>query len=76
MSYVKTTLSYRQVAWVGDPIQELMNHLYSDADMAGDAVTNKSATGVFLALEGTRSRFPIAAISKRQTAVSHSTPEA
>ena len=76
MNYIKCTLSYRQVAWFGDTITELMMHLYTGADMAGDAKTYKSTTGVYFALEGPHSRFPIAAMSKRQTAVSHSTPEA
>ena len=76
MSYVHSTLSYRQAAWVGDSIENLSLHLYSDADMAGDAKTHRSTSGVYLAIEGPRTRFPIASISKRQTSVSHSTPEA
>ena len=53
-----------------------MLNLYTDADMAGDAKTNRSTSGVYVTLEGRRTRMAIAASSKRQTAVSHSTPEA
>ena len=72
MAYVHSTLNYRQSACAGDSIDQLSLHLYTDADMAGD---NRSTSGVYLAIEGPRTWFPIASISKRQTAVSHSTPE-
>jgi len=42
----------------------------------GDLGTRKSTTGIFLALAGPNSFFPLTGISKKQTAVSHSTPEA
>ena len=44
--------------------------------MGGCQRTSKSTSGVFLSVEGPNTFFPIAAISKRQTSVSHSTPEA
>ena len=49
---------------------------YSDADHAGDQKTNRSTTGGFLTIEGWGTSFPISAVCKKQTAVSHSTPEA
>merc|ERR1712051_789520 len=76
MSYVKTTKHYRLTSWIGDPIEDLRLHLYSDADFAGCQTTNKSTTGVFMALEGPRSFVPVATVSKKQSCVSYSTPEA
>ena len=65
MNYVWSTLKYRQTAWIGDCISDLMLNLYTDADMAGDAKTNRSTSGVFVTLEGLRTRMAIAAASKR-----------
>ena len=76
MCYVHHTLHLRMVGWVGDSISDLRLHLFADADWAGDAVTMKSTSGVFLCVRGPSSSFPLAAISRKQTAVSHSTPEA
>ena len=36
----------------------------------------KSTSGVYLCIQGPRSCFPLAGISRKQGAVSHSTPEA
>ncbi len=49
---------------------------YSDADFAGDKKRQRSTSGVFLALYGAHTFFPLSAQSKKQTAVSHSTVEA
>ena len=49
--------------------------LYSDADFAGDRETLKSTSGVFLAILGPRSFYPVTAISQKQTAVSFSSVE-
>ena len=73
MQYVKSTLSYRQTGWIGDPIAGLNLHLYADANFGGSM--GKSTSGVQLNIEGPRSSFPIEAISSVQQAVSHSTPE-
>ena len=48
---------------------------YSDADSAGDRESSKSTTGIFMALTG-QIFFPLNGVSKKQTCVSHSTPEA
>ncbi len=65
----------RSDAWVtAQPTSEL--GLFSDADFAGDRAGMRSTSGVFLALYGPHSFFPLSAQSKKQTAVSHSTVEA
>ena len=50
--------------------------LVTDADFAGDKETHRSTSGVFLCIRGPSTFFPLAATSKRQSCVSHSTPEA
>ena len=49
---------------------------YADADFAGDHKTARSTTGVHMCLKGPHTYFPMNGISKKQDAVSHSTPEA
>ena len=61
---------------VGDNPDKLSLSLYSDADFAGDKASSKSTTGIFLALTGPNTFFPLNGVSKRQACVSHSTPEA
>ena len=53
--------------YIGDKPEDLRFQLFADADFASDLVIRKSTSGLFLALT---------AASKKQTAVSHSTPEA
>ena len=50
--------------------------LFTDADFAGDMVSQKSTSGVHLTLMGPNTMFLLHGISKEQTAVSFSTPEA
>ena len=50
--------------------------VYADADFAGCKKSAKSTSGVFLCLCGPNTWVPLAAISKKQGCVSHSTPEA
>ena len=50
--------------------------MYTDADFAGCKETGRSTTGIFLTLEGPHTFFPLNAVSKKQSVVSHSTPEA
>ena len=76
MSYIHHSLERKMFGWIGDKRADLKISLYADADFAGDLETMRSTSGVFLALVGPNSFFPISAISKRQTCVSHSTPEA
>ena len=76
VSYIKSTLHYRQFGWIGDDAKFLQPHAYTDADFAGCARTLRSTTGIQMQIEGPNSCFPIAASSKRQPHVSDSTPAA
>ena len=76
MSHVDHSLNKRQIGWVGDMPTELAPHMFCDADFAGCTQTQRSTSGVHMALMGPRSRFPVAAASKIQGCVSNSTPEA
>ena len=66
MAYVKYSLPYRQVGWVGDSLSDLKVHLYSDADFAGCAETKRSTTGIHTVVLGPWTCFPINGQSKRQ----------
>ena len=59
-----------------DKMGDLGPHLFADADFAGCPETLRSASGVWLAVMGPNSCCPLSGMSKKQTAVSHSTPEA
>ena len=50
--------------------------MYADADFAGCKRSGRSTSGAFFRLAGPDTFFPIQPHSKKQTAVSHSTPEA
>ena len=76
IKYIHSTYHLRQVGWVGDGLPDLAPHLYADADLAGDADTQRSTSGVHLAIRGPHTNFPLCGISKRQSCVSSSTPEA
>ena len=71
-----TPLSTSQSSWVGDKVENVRLALYADADFAGCPNTARSTTGVYFALMGPSPHCGLAAISKRQSCVSHSTPEA
>merc|ERR1711893_377165 len=75
MCYVYSTQDYVQVAWIGDPLKDLRLHLYSGADFAGCQSTNRSTSGVFLALEGKRSSCPIGFNCKKQFHTCYATAE-
>ena len=74
--YLHSSREHRMSGWVGDPATLCSLHLYSDADFAGCQRSNRSTTGVCLAIEGPHTCLPLSAVSKKQSAVSHSTPEA
>ena len=76
MSYVQSTLDHRMVGWTDGHFDDTTLHLYSDVVFAGCQKSSRSTSGVFLAIEGPRTKFPISALSKKQYCVSHSTPEA
>lgn len=63
--------------WRGDrDTSQLAVSLLCDADLAGCTKTAPSTAGAFLALVGPHTFLPLSAVSTRQTAVPHSTPEA
>ena len=74
--YIKGTISLKMYGWIGDKRDKLELVLYCDADLAGDRNDAKSTSGIFMCLVGPTSFMPLAAVSKKQTSVSKSTPEA
>ena len=76
VAYMKYSRDLRMIGWIGDPLPKISPHLYADADFAGCVETMRSTSGDILVLRGPHTSFPIAAYSKRQGCVSHSTPEA
>ena len=74
--YIHHALDQRMIGFTGDKSEALWLGLYCDADFAGDKKDCKSTSGVFLALLGPHTFFPLSAVSKKQTAVSHSSTEA
>ena len=76
VSYIKCSLDIKMTSWVGDPLDKWELVVYSDADLAGDLETSRSTTGVFLCVRAANTFVTLQGISKRQSCVSHSTPEA
>ena len=76
ISYINCTTDLSMYAWIGDPIEKLGLVLFCDADLAGDRTDSKSTSGVFLCILGPRSFVPLTGVSKKQTSISRSTPEA
>ena len=76
MCYVHSTYHIRKVGWVGEGADTVGVHLYADADFAGCKRSGRSTSGAFLCMGGEDTFFPLQAVSRKQTAVSHSTPEA
>ena len=76
MAYIYQNDDLCMYGWVGDEAKDLRLWLYTDADFASDKLTSKSVSGVFCSLTGPNTFFPICALSKKQSAVSHSTTEA
>ena len=76
MCYINSTLDYRMYAKAGDNLDDVMIACFADADFAGCPYTLRSTSGVYVKLVGPNTHFPFTGMSKKQTAVSHSTPEA
>jgi hypothetical protein len=76
MCYINSAYHMRMTGWIGDTADDLCPHLSADADFAGGAGQSRSTSGIYLALQGTNSCFPLAAQSQKQGIVSHSTPVA
>ena len=73
---VNYLLDLRLKGHIGDSSDKFAFSLYSDADFAGDKELSKSSTGIFTALTGPNTCSPLNGVSKKQTCVSHITPEA
>ena len=73
MCYNNRTKHYCLTGFVGDGPSALKLRLYADADFAGDRPEYKSTSGIYLALVGPNTFFPLAAKAQKQTAVAHST---
>jgi len=76
MCYTKPSNDLRQLGWCGDSITDLGLGVYTDADFAHDRETAHSVAGGIAKLVGPSTSFVVGTVSKQQTAVSHSTPEA
>ena len=76
ISHVNSTLDLHLYGWVGDSPEFIELVAYCGADLAGDCTDSKSASGVLICLVGPRTYMPITGVSKKQTSVSKSTPEA
>lgn len=50
IAYVKPTEKFAMQSYINDPIHRCNVALLSDADLAGDVATSKSATGGYVAL--------------------------
>ena len=74
--YIHTTKDWMLQAFVGNKPAECQLVLWADADFAGSIRDSKSTTGAYLMLVGSKTFVPITWISKKQTAVSHSSTEA
>ena len=47
MPYLHTTQHYRLVGWVGDTPDQIQTHLFAEADLAGDPLTQRCAIPMF-----------------------------
>ena len=74
-SYINSSLDYREIGWIGDVANDLDFKVYADADFAGDGKTFKSTNGCASMVDGSYSNFFISGVSKKQSCVSHSSPE-
>ena len=71
VSYINTTADDVTLrGYIGDNPEDLWLELYSGADLASDKDSRKSTSGIFLALVGKHSFFPLRAISRKQGRVS------
>merc|ERR1711911_68134 len=76
MAYLHSRVEDMLVGFIADPPSELRIALFTDADFAGDKKDFKSTSGVFMAIVGPQSFFPLGWGSRKQTCASHSSVEA
>ena len=74
--YINTTVDWKLSNWLGCSGEQLDLRCYADADFAGDVRTQRSTSASALVLTGPFTRCVLSVVSRRQTCVSHSTPEA
>ena len=76
VDYIWSSLDLHLMGWVNqNPSEKPDLHEFADSNFAGCLATQRSTTGCFLTIAGVITRFPLNAISKRQTSVGVSTPE-
>ncbi|CAE8620634.1 unnamed protein product, partial [Polarella glacialis] len=78
MCYINDSKGLKMRVYVGrdDKAEDLFLRLFAVADFAGCRETARSTSGVFLGIYGKNTFVPVAAQAKKQSCVSHSTPEA
>ena len=75
--YIHSSIDLRLTGWIAnDPMHQITFDLFVDADHSGCQKTMRSTSGIYLTVSGPHVSWPIAGVSKKQTATSHSTPEA
>ena len=75
ISYIHHTCEYKQYCHVGNIAKQCRLGLFQDADFAGDLEDSKSTSGGTLCIVGSHTFVPTSWMSKKQTAVSHSSTE-
>ena len=76
MCYLECTKNAMLLGHVRDAPEHVFVELFADADYCGDDEHTHSTTGGWLQLSGPRTSFPLAWLSKKQTATCRSTTEA
>ena len=76
VAYINSTAHQVLRGYVSDAAGTVRLEVYADADFAGDKTDYKSTSGMFAALVGENTFFPLTARSAKQTAAAHSTLEA
>ena len=73
ISYIHCTSNFKQYCNMGNTAQEC--RLGLDSDFAGDLESSRSTSGSMLCVFGCRTFEPLSWTCKKQTSVSHNTPE-
>ena len=66
VSYINSSLDYREIGWIGVTANGLDFKVYADADFAGDGKTFKSTNGCASMVDGSYSNFFISANSQHK----------
>lgn len=75
VSYINCTLKHRQVAFIGDPLEECELATFADANYA-ERVDSKSTGGGLIAVFGPHTFYPLGKSSKKQGSAANSAVEA